>query len=247
MTLNEAIVLAPAIASEHPHPDVSSRYVYIPTQPIAQRMLDNGWELMSAQQNDKSDPFASHRLTFGMPLQTEQTRALVGEMRPTAHLINSHNRTRKLEIELGIFVCICSNQAHTSILQSTETRIHLSGLGDVDRMLDAVLNSSGTLIGTINQMRTRILTPQQQVHFARRSLMHADSRGGPDFIDVVDAERILIPQRESQRDVRDVWTTYNVIQENIIERGRRGKGVYEILRNSRLNKQLWDEAALMLN
>ena len=59
-------------------------------------------------------------------------------------------------------------------------------------------------------------------------------------------QQISTPRREADSEPT-VWNTLNVVQENLIERGRRGKGVHEIIRNHNLNLALWQEATALLN
>lgn len=77
--------------------------------------------------------------------------------------------------------------------------------------------------------------------------MHVRNNVDICFVDSHEALPLLVPQRESQRNDSSLWTTYNVVQENLIERGRTGRGVHEILRNEKLNHALWSDAQTLLN
>lgn len=51
LTLDEAVLRAPALATEEPAPWLSGRYVFVSLLPILQEFLDRGWRVISAVQS----------------------------------------------------------------------------------------------------------------------------------------------------------------------------------------------------
>lgn len=251
MTLTEALAKAPAIGATAPAPRCSARYAFVPTLPIVEAMLERGWTINNVHQNGKDDKFAMHRVTFGLPAFTGDSRRLLGEVWPTAHIYNSHNCSRRIAWCLGLEVCICSNQAHCPVdgIGSELERFHL--LGHTGGFTPAALFDSAAechmgLATAVNNMRQLTLRDSARLDLAHSALALLCNAVSPAFVPRGDAEPLLLAQRESQRDARDLWTTYNVVQENAIERGRRG-GVHEIRRNAALNQHLWRAATALLN
>ena len=245
LTLQQIKNAAPAVFADAPHPDVSARYQFIPTLPILQRFLDSGFPCVSAHQR-ADDAYASHRLTFGVDIAQ---RNYMGHFRPTAHLINSHDRTRRLTFSLGMTVCVCDNQLHMPLegISSAIERIHLGdGTFNLDEVFGLITNGHENLIANVAAMRSHHVDDDTRLRFARRAVMHADGHGDILFVPSASAEPLLTPRRESDAEPT-VWNTLNVVQENLIERGRRGKGVHEIIRNHNLNLALWQEATALLN
>lgn len=252
MTLTEALVKAPAIGATAPDPRVSARYAFVPTLPIVEAMLERGWTIADARQNHNTDPFAMHRVTFGLPLDDACAQRLVDECWPTAHLFNSHNRTRQITWCVGLHVCICANQAHCPIdgLGTELTRFHLQGHTGAftpAALFDSAAESHAGLAARVNDMRQLTLTDSQRLDLAQDALALLRNAASRNFVPRADAEPLLYAQREAQRPLRDLWTTFNIVQENAIERGRRGRGVHEILRNNKLNSTLWQNALSLLN
>jgi len=245
LTLPEIRELAPAAFADAPHPDVSARYQFIPTLPILNRFIEAGWPVVSAHQRS-DDRFASHRLTFGV---AQGERNYMGHFRPTAHLINSHDHSRRLTFSLGLEVCVCDNQLHMPIadISSAIERIHLgNGRFDLNEVFNLITSGHESLVGVVTAMRSHHIDDATRLTFARRALMHADGHGDILFAPVAQAEPLLVPLRESDSEPT-VWNTLNVVQENLIEKGRKGRGIHEILRNHTLNTALWTEATALLN
>lgn len=245
MTIDDALTLAPAIGATTPAAHLSGRYRQIPTLPIVEALVENGWEITSARQNRTDDPFAMHRVDFSLPGTDALARRFPGEMRLAAHIFNSSNGSRRLSFCCGVYVCVCSNQAHAPMRRENIDRVHVGRGGfDIRRMIGETINEGNALVTQVERMRSTHLDATRRVEFARAAL--AQSRGFIDASFVVpgDALPLLHPMRESQVNAADVWTTFNVVQERLIERGKRG-GVHEILRNDHLNKFLWAQAVAL--
>jgi len=248
MTIDDLRTAAPAAFALEPAPDVSNRYVYIPTMPIVERLLDNGWHIKHAHQRE-NDPFASHRIDFIVPTDSGLDQRVLGEMTPTASLYNSHNRTRRMSFTIGMHVTICANQLQAALSQHSCERIHLENGPDVEALIDSVFSHHSDYALTIKQMKDLPLYEREQVDFAVRAEMIGGNHASPLFVDRSRARQLLVDRHAHQREPSDsLWRTYNVVQENLIEGGRSGRrGVHEIIRNFRLNNELWSVAKAFLN
>lgn len=247
MTLTEALTRVPAIGATAPATHCSARYAFIPTVRLLEPLLAQGWTIESVHQNAQPDMHALHRVDLRMPA-TPLGERLVGELFPTATIVNSHNCTRQLSWDLGMHVCVCNNQLITPV-EGLGEHIVRRHAGDAETIIASLLGLGAkpdSAIGAITRMQAVELDYIDRLGFACKALMHATKRPSVDWIDPDDALPLLLAPRESQRNARDVWTTLNVVQENLIERGRTGRGIHEILRNTRLNKALWSEAVALL-
>lgn len=241
MTLQEAIKRAPAIAAQAPAVTVSPNYQFIPTDRIVEQLQrENGWEISSVCQQGSS-LVGNHRVDFRLPMETDE-RLLVGQVVPTAYLINNHSGVRRMTFGVGLEVCICSNQARTPLQASETDHVHRGGDLNLDRLVSALLSGRNRLLGQVMHMRSTTLDEGRRIEFATRAIMAHESLPSPSWVKRADVEAVLTPLRPSQRGDGSLWTTYNVVQENLIERGRSGRGVHEILRNESLNHQLWELA-----
>lgn len=247
LTIDYLRTICPAAFSDSPAPDVSNRYEFIPTAPVVERLLSEGWRIRSAYQNRvQHDRFASHRIIFDVPSAPQLKQ--VGEVWPTATLYNSHNRTRRLSFSVGFFRTVCSNQAQVSVHSAGTNRIHIKGwMGlDADQVIENIMNEFGNLPIVVGDMRQRTLTPTERQRYAKEVLSirnYSDTKYVHLFDDRL-ASEFLSPRRPSD-DGMDIWTTYNVAQEAVLHGSR--AGVQEVGRNRQLNILLWEHAKAWLN
>jgi hypothetical protein len=211
-------------------------------------VLDEGWQITHAHQR-KDDPFSSHRIDFYVPTNTGLVKRVLGEMQPTASLYNSHNRTRRMSFTIGMHVCICSNQLQVALSQHSCERIHLEDGPDVNALIDSIFAQHGDYAREIERMNERPLTEGEQRDFAVRAEMISGNHASPLFVDRSHAYKLLADMHAQEREPSEsLWRTYNVVQENLIEGGRTHRsGVHEIIRNFRLNNELWNAAKAFLN
>ena len=126
-----------------------------------------------------------------------------------------------------------------------------SGVIDVIREVTANIP---TVVGRVQQMMGRILTPSQQRSFARQAIIN---RWGEERW--VDLSEVLGIRREEDKS-NDLWTVFNRVQENLLDGGiitstKDSKGriklnktrkVKSIDENLRVNKMLWSLSEAMV-
>lgn len=243
MTLAEAIERAPAIGADSPEPSVSSVYQYVDTRRVLCPLIERGWTIMRVRQNKRDDRYAMHSVTLGVPDVPRD----IGVATPTATIYNSHDRTRRLTLQVGLFVLICGNGLCVEVagLSQTVSKIHLQGgdfEGSIAALCDSTIESHASIAQDYNAFRATELSDSQRVRYAQDAL--AARRGLPNgqWVPARDAEQLLMPLHEGQRNKHDLWTTFNVVQERVVERGARGHGIQEVRRNAALNNTLWQNA-----
>ncbi len=248
LTKDDLRKFVPAVFADHPHPAVSDVYEFVPTLPIVDALvIDHGWTIRSAHQNGDDDPYASHRIVFDVP--DAPLFKKVGEVWPTCTLFNSHNRTKRVSFVIGFFRTVCANQAQISVLSHRMEKIHIIGWAGINmnQMIANAITEFGNAGTLVRQMTKRVLTPDEELLFAKRALS-VKHYGEPQFSDVFtrsDAEHILTANREDD-DSRGLWPTFNRVQENLLHLGGRG-GINEVNRNRKLNLGVWDVAKSFLN
>jgi hypothetical protein len=237
----------PAAFALAPADRCSALYKFIPTMPIVDAMRERGWEVTRARQSRKASEHGAHNITFALP-GTDGHRA-IGHYRPSAHLINSHNCTRRLTFYAGLDVCACDNQLHVPVpgMSTAIDRIHLMGFGevDLDALIVLLLNTHATIAGTVAAMRHLTLDAHAQREFATQAVMLKNGNASALFAAPDDIDFALRINREADA-APTLWNTLNTVQENLIQRGRHG-GIHEVLRNNKLNSALWTQATAMLN
>ena len=243
--------VAPSVFAEDKHESRSSRYTYVPTINIVEGMRNEGFFPVSVMQSKTRDEsrqdFTKHMIRF------RQAGAVqVGDSLPELVLVNSHDGTSSYQLMAGIFRLVCSNGMIVKSADIADIRIHhkgnivhdvLSGSHDLVKFLPEAMDRSQT-------MRSTALEYAQQQAFAKAALtLRFDAEQAP-----VQPEQILRPRRTDDTD-KNLWNTLNVVQENIIQGGLRGKSasgrrqrtreVKSVGENVRLNTALWTLAEEM--
>ena len=70
LTIDDLRTLTPAVFAPEPAPDVSDIYEFMPTLPLIEQLLAQGWEIRSAHQNRATKAgalYAAHRIVSTVP------------------------------------------------------------------------------------------------------------------------------------------------------------------------------------
>lgn len=247
----------PSIAALEPSPKVSPRYGFIRTGEVVEGLKAHGFVPVSAQQARTRNPervgYAKHLIRFRHQSLLE-ARA-VGEYIPEVLLYNSHDGSGAYKVMAGIYRLVCANGlvvgdelAARSVRHSPRAaREVLEATLTVVGELDAVHDSIAVMRQTVLSSLERFLLARAALEL-RYSALHA-------------AKYPLLPQtvlepRRAEDTGHDVWSTFNVLQENLTRGGqrrldgpRRTRRISGLAENLRLNRGLWDlaKAALKRN
>ena len=262
--------LVPAAFTPDPEPSVTYRYQYVNTMEIVNRVIDRGYVPVKARQNKPKDKnkakYAFHHITFEpKPSGDNVYMKLSNEnIIPRLELTNSHDRTRRLTLQAGLFRLVCTNGLVVALedpegnqLAVSGKQLHLKGKGfdnAVDKLIDNAMNkldSSAQLIGTMNNFEidyeTELWLATQAIHYAYPQREF--------FVKAIE----LTKHRRDEDAGNSLWLAMNRIQENVMKGGIqsvngrviKGLGLNAVStgafnRNS-FNEHLWKDAMLILN
>jgi hypothetical protein len=246
---------APAAFADHPAEKTSGKYVFISTKSLVNALLDAGFVATAANQTRSrrgSDPaYARHMLRFQHP---RESITLVDAI-PQIVLINAHDGTSSYQLRAGLYRPICTNGLMVQL--GDFGLVHLPHRGNiVQNVVEAALSMIGDFarVGEVVQRMASVnLTHGQRLEFARRALA---VRYTHDQHQPVTPEQILEPRREA--DARpDVWATYNVLQEHLMQGGlqrrsatgryTRTRTIQAIREDVRINNGLWQLAMTLID
>ena len=185
---------------------------------------------------------------------------------------NSHNTAARFKFMAGVFRLVCSNGL--VVRTSDFGSFGIKHIGDivvqVREAVGQIAGMAGQIAGKMKEYKAIEMTPDEQGVFASTAhqfLYNKEPEKAP-----VSAERLLVPRRreDAQPDTgwdyysarygqgyakglpkADLWTTFNVVQENITKGGiryyrssgkkRRGKTrqIQSIEKDIKLNQALW--------
>jgi hypothetical protein len=236
--------IAPSVFAMSSAEKTSDKYALIPTIEAVRGLKDVGFFPVWAQETRCRDvankPFAKHMMRF-----RQQNSVSIDGVFPEIVLINSHDGTSSYQLRAGLFRLVCSN----GLVVGNEYFCHkVRHQGNV---VEKVVSSASDLLENFpktieisNAWKQIELNPSQQVAFAESaSLLKWDE----DLTPIAPSR--LLEARRTEDIKKDVWTTFNVIQENLIKGGKtyrtregsrqRTRGINSVAENNRLNTALW--------
>ena len=246
LTDEQIRAVAPTIFAAEKHVSRSDRYTYIPTGEVLTALRKEGFEpFMVCQtrvrQDDRRD-FTKHMVRMRHATQVNDAEA------NEIVLLNSHDGTSSYQLISGLFRYVCSNGLVFGDTFS-DVRVHHKGQ-IVDRVIEGayeVLDGFDLVRERRDGMRAITLDTAEQAIFARAALA---LKYEPDPVKPapITETQVLAPRRGD--DVRsDLWSTFNRIQESLLNGGLLGRGatgrrmrtrpVQGIDQNLRLNRALW--------
>ena len=252
--MQELLTLPAAVTATGRCPSrTSDKYLFVPTEQIAQELMSHGWKVSSAVATrtkvEDRQGFTKHMVRF-RPMGDKNTIKL-GDSIAELLLVNSHDATTSYQFRSGVYRMVCGNGMIVSETEFAGVRVsHKGGLQEIIDASLAVAERLPELVSVVNSMKAKMLTPMQQMDFAVQA---AELRHGKGT--TVTPDTLLRLQREEDNGM-DLWRTFNVVQENIMHGGgvgqlsngdfRRLRPVKGVDKNIKVNEGLWELAAGMV-
>jgi len=243
----------PPIFSKEPKPIVSKKYQFISTLSIIKEMRNIGWYPVAAEyrhgRGNDTNIYQRHLVRFQKSDLQFNNEAI------EAVLSNSHNKSCGYSMRAGIYRLICSNGLVIGRDITEYNHRHLNITYDeILSNSEAVVREAYQILQIASKMKSILLSGSQQKELAKQALISINKS------DKFDSSLLLKPRREIDKK-NDLWTIYNVIQENIMKGGvtyskenKDGKTkikltrpINNITKNIRYNSKLWNLANAFLN
>lgn len=249
----DAVVLAgiPTLQAEHAWSGVSSKYAFLSTAKVLDALSAEGIRPYSVKTSrttlDEKRGYTKHMLR----LRPEQAGpSIVGGVHPEIVLTNSHDRGSSFIIELGLFRLVCSNGMVVSsgVFDSYRVRHVGTDLNQVMQAVHSIIGQFPQVEDSVRRMQGVQLTDSQRENMAQLAMgLRWDADKVP-----FESARLLTTRRTADQGT-DLWTTYNVIQENLLRGQRIGyiarragaratRAVGSIDMDLKLNRGLWSLA-----
>lgn len=247
--------VAPAVYSNGPHASRSNQYAYVPTFEVLQTLIDNGFGVYeAAQQRSKKedkDPYTKHMLRLRHVDRWSVPDKHYGGV-PEMVMVNAHDGTASYHLFAGFFRFICTNGMvagkHVTHFRIRHTIPEVTRAEVLTGGMEIVTKEFAELMQRIDRMAKVTLDERAQVRLARDALRLRYGSVNAPF-----TEEHLLLRRRSEDKGNDVWTTFNVIQENLTQGGfevrstmynRRSmvRPVERVSNVLKINQGLWDLA-----
>jgi hypothetical protein len=257
----------PAIFATQEKDTLSDKYLYIPTYKLIEGLQSQGFNIVGAKQaktRTNSKEHGKHVVYMSHSSLTEAKSLLVpgthnrvdsGEI-PLLALTNSHNGLSSFAIDTAFFRLVCSNGLlmPTSSLNSARI-VHKKGMeNDVIEASYSVIKSFPEQVAMIEAMKSIQLSGDERYLLAESATNLSFDEQTIELNKTLGREiapRLLTTRRYDDKK-SDLWTTFNVVQENVIkggirivrenEEGKRSlartRAVNSIDRDAKLNKEL---------
>ena len=245
---DQIVTFAPAAGSFEPIDGVSKRYSFVPTLTAVNLLRDAGWFPIHAEQSAvrvaRREGYQRHLIRFaknGLSFDGERVDLV---------LFNSHDRGCAFKLIASVWRQICGNGlmvasefanfSHKHIGFKPDNFVHSAG---------EIASAAGTIADRVDEMKIIEMSPDERGIFAQaaHNLIYDDPEQAP-----VQPHQLLDERRYDDKG-NDLWTTFNVVQENVMRGGLKGttrgnngrlrrtttRPVKALDRNIKLNQALW--------
>lgn len=242
---------APSIFCENSAARTSEKYQHISTVKVIEGLINEGFIPTWAKQSQCRDAnnlvYTKHTLRF----RHQNARPTSSGLYPEIVLINSHDGLSSYRLIAGVYRIVCANGL---IAGNSYAEIRVRHQGDIVRKVIegtyTVIENSCKMIESTSVMSKINLNDTEKAAFAEEAhtLRFEDNETGKKIA----PSKLLIPRRNADIG-NDLFSVFNVIQENLIKGGLRGyttdkrgypkristRGIKSIDQDTRLNKALW--------
>jgi len=263
LTEDELFKLAPSVFATTAHESRSARFAPIPTIEIVRGLAREGFGVVGAKQSltrvEGKAPFTKHLLRIRK--MDSDASYKVGDTVAEMLLKNANDGTAQYDLMSALYKIACMNSL-VSVLEKLDS-LKVRHTGDVmgkviEGTYTVVENSKLALEAPIQWSQVKLDREESlAMAEAARVLRFGDSDGNVDS--PIQANQLLIAHRTEDENRNNLWTNFNVIQENVIRGGLRGvqidannrrrrmttRAVNGIDQDVKLNRALWTLAAEM--
>lgn len=243
----------PAAFADRAFSSTRASYVFISTAQLVEALLDAGFEATHARQvNARGERagFAKHMIRFR---HVRGSVTLVDAV-PEVILINSHDATSAYELRAGLYRPVCCNGLMVRMGDFGLIRVPHRGRDVMEDVVKGALKITQGFSGigeVIERMARTELAEIERMRFAEAAL-GIRYRDGQHPIPAVE----LLQAHSSLDEGMDVWHTYNVVQQNIMQgdiayrtatgRRTRTRPIRAVKEDVRINTALWHQAMLLI-
>jgi len=252
----------PSAFAEDASAKVSNRYQYLPSYPLIEYMMANGFKAFDAYQSRsrtaEGREHVKHLVRF-VNTDIKVGGSKVGDTFASSTFTNSHDGTSSFTFQDSVWRQACGNglMVVSSLEDILRIRHYVSALEKLKEQLPAVLARFDKNSKIVEDFSIIKLNEEEQNAFAAMAI---DLRWQPENSEGViistapiHAEKLLVTRRTEDNEIKDtLWGSLNIIQENIMQGGQRGissgntrltvRPVKSVDTDLRVNKALWSIA-----
>jgi len=220
---NSRVFVPAAVYAAQAHESRSNNYSHVSTDRIMNLIETSGFKLAAASARNVRKPdkvgFQKHLLRF-RPIDSLLT--VIGDSVPEIIVTNAHDGTGGINIMAGLFRLVCLNGLVVKSAEFATVSLPHRGRDLEAKVIDAaytVIADSERAARSVQDWRGINLTRVEQLQFAEQALAikYQDSERQP-----IQSYQLLQARRLDDTKT-DLWSIFNVVQENVIRGGLRGR------------------------
>jgi len=236
---------APSIFSTLPSEKMSEKYVMVPTIDIIKGFEEFGYYPTFAKQSKTRkgavSPYAVHNVRFR---HKSFLNLSLKDVAPEISVFNSHNGRLSAQALAGLYRLVCSNglTIAENIFGGINQRHAGMQVGDIEELIFNFAKSSDKIMTQVDTYKSIKLNQTEKEQFANEAKIgiYGDTSK-------INSSTLLTPRREDDFQ-NDLFTVFNVVQENVIKGGiefqgekRRSKtkGIKSVVKDTKVNILLW--------
>lgn len=257
MSEDELRVFAPSVFARVAHDSRSERFAPIPTIEVLRGLKREGFEVVGAKQSltrvPGKAPFTKHLLRLRRMDNHEAHK--VGDTVAEMLLKNANDGTSVYDLFAGLFRIRCLNSLVSDMGSIDSVKVRHTGKDIVDRVIEGtftVVESAKLALSAPREWAQIKLDRDERMALAESAhvIRFGDAEGK--VTTPITPDQLLVARRREDQQ-HDLWTNFNVVQENVMRGGLHGVGldannrprkmttreVKGIDQDIRLNKALW--------
>lgn len=237
---------APSIFTNTAFDKTGSSYELISTNEVLQGLYGLGFGVTHAMESRVRDTSRKGYSRHMLRLRRENEKEVNG-FYPEVVLVNSHDGSTSYQLRAGIFRLVCSNGMVVGDEMMSRKVRHQGNV--VERVVESchdIIEVFPTAVEKVQEWQNIKLSYDEQIAYANSARLLKWNEDAPTEVHPTE----LLKKRRYQDQKDDIWTTFNVIQENLIRGGikarskkdglrRKTRGVSSVYENNRLNTALW--------
>lgn len=247
LTLDQLQQVVPAAFADEPADHVSDRYSFISTRNVIEQLAERDWFPVKASQSAKvRDPrHATHQIVF----RKLGDNIKLGDVSPELNLFNNHMALRRISMRAGFYRWICKNGLVVAVpgfVDERFDRIHIDDTAfEFEKAFAVAIERLDSAAEQIEVWRNTELNFGERMDFAAKAIL-LKNHDDPVWSKHFDAREYLNSRRPTDRG-SDLWTIFNVVQENIMKGGVQGayratRPITQVAEVQRINEGLWQLA-----
>lgn len=263
MNEDELRAVCPSVFARTAHESRSERFAPIPTIEVLRGLRKEGFEVVGAKQSltriEGKAPFTKHLIRIRR-MDADKSYS-VGDTVAEMLLKNANDGTSVYDLFAGLFRIRCLNSLVASMGTIDTVKVRHTGKDIVNKVIEgtfSVIENAKLALAAPEQWSQIQLDREERLAMAEavRVLRFADPEGNVDT--PITAAQILQTRRSDDNE-NNLWTNFNVMQENVIRGGLKGVTVNEnnkrrrfstkevrgIDNDIKLNRALWTLANRM--